>query len=224
MKYIIGADLSLSSSGICIYNGEDLKLSNYTNNKPTNKWVKASNDFIDYTFHLFKNSKTFTESEILKLKNYDQVTDNIVDDIVNYIGNNEADMYIESYSYSSKSGKLIDIVTFSTMIRLKLLGHSNINMNFIPPSTLKKISGQYVYETDKKGMCRNEEGKAAGSFDKKDLYMVLLNMNLDYEYIDFLKDNTDNMMNVKNLPKPFDDINDSILLVYHGCQLNDINI
>lgn len=223
MKYIIGADLSLSSSGICIYNGEDIKLFNYTNNKPNNKWVKASSDFIDYTFHLFKDSKNFTESEILKLKNYDQVTENLVDDIINYVGDNEAEMYIESYSYSSKAGKLIDIVTFSTMIRLKLLGHSNIKMNFIPPSTLKKLSGESVYEKDKKGMCRNEDGKAAGSFDKKDLYMVLLNMGLDYPYIDFLKSNVDNMMAVKNLPKPFDDINDSVLLVHHGCKLNEID-
>jgi hypothetical protein len=160
----------------------------------------------------------------MKLKNYDQVTDNIVDDILNYVGDVETEMYIESYSYSSKAGKLIDIVTFSTMIRLKLLGVPNIHMNFIPPSTLKKISGEYVYPKDSKGMCRDENGKAAGSFDKKDLYIVLLNLDLKFPYVDFLRENLDAMMSVKALPKPFDDISDSVLLTYHGCKLNNINI
>ena len=136
--FIIGADLSLSSTGICIYDGYSLKLFNYTNNKPSNKWVKKSSDIINYTFHNHKDSADFSESEVMKLKNYDQVTDNIVEDILNYVGDVETEMYIESYSYSSKAGKLIDIVTFSTMIRLKLLGVPNIHMNFI-------CSDKYIY-------------------------------------------------------------------------------
>lgn len=229
-KFIIGADLSLSSSGICIYNGEEIKFFSYTNAKPNNKWVIVGNDYINYTFHQHKDSKKFTESELLKIKSYDQVTDNIVDDIVNFIGDNDAEMYIESYSYSSKAGKLIDIVTFGTLIRYKLLGYNNIKLNFVPPSSLKKFSGQYAYGTqyqlpkDKKDMCRDESGKAAGSFDKKDLYVVLLNLNLDYGYINFLNENRDDMLNLKNLPKPYDDLNDSLLLVYHGCQEHNIKI
>ena len=103
-------------------------------------------------------------------------------------------------------------------------------MNFVPPSSLKKISGQYVYgnqyilDKDKKDMCRDEHGKASGSFDKKDLYVVLLNMGLKYDYIEFLDVYKDEMLNLKGLPKPYDDLNDAILLVYHGCQLNNIKI
>lgn len=224
MKYIIGADLSLSSSAICIYNGNDLKLLSYTNAKENNKWIQIGNDYIDYTFHKYKNSKDFTESEILKIKSYDKITDDIVNDIINYIGDNKAEMYIESYSYNAKAGKLIDLVSFGTSIRLKLLQYNNINMHFIPPSTLKKLSGEYVYEPDKKGIYRNENGTASGSFDKKDLYMVILNMNLNYPYTNLLNEKKDEMLNLKNIPKPFDDMNDALLIVYNGCKEHNIKI
>jgi hypothetical protein len=221
--FIIGIDPSLSSSAISIYKDGELYLFNYTNNKKNNKWVKESNDLIDFSFHEYSFGNDFSDSETEKLMIYDDVTGNLVDNIKSIIGNNTSKIYMEGYSYSSK-GKIIDLVAFSTLIRYKLSKIPNAELFIIPPSSLKKYIGEFVYEQDKKGIYRNENGKAAGSFDKKDMMIALLKLNLNYPYINYLNENKDNLLNPKNIPKPFDDVNDSVILTYYGCKCNDIII
>ena len=227
--YIIGIDPSLSSSAISIYKDGDLKLFNYNNKKKNYIWFKECNHLIDFSFHNYVFGKNFSESEVEKIRIYDNVTADLVNNIKLVVGNNPCKIYMEGYSYSSK-GKIIDLVAFSTLIRYKLLLEPQMDLNIIPPSSLKKYIGEYVYgnrfilKKDKKDMCRNEEGKAAGSFDKKDMMVSLLKLNLDYPYIEYLEENKDRILSPANIPKPFDDMNDAIILTYIGCQSNNIEI
>ena len=219
---IIGADLSLSSSAISILKEGELILLNYTNKKPSYKWIKNSTHLINYTFHKFDNSDEYTESEVDKLKKYGEITENIKNDILNIIeGEEEINIYIEGYAFSA-NGKLIDIITFSTLLRYKLLKLPNVHLFFIPPSSLKSFIGGEVYEKDKKGVYRNENGKASGSFDKKDMMEALLRLNLDFEYINYISGNKNILFETKDIPKPFDDINDSVILMYYGMKENNI--
>lgn len=221
--YIVGIDPSLSSSAISIYKNGDLRLFNYNNHKENYIWFKETRHLIDFSFHEYKFGIDFSASEVEKIKIYDSVTENLVNNIKRVVGNEECKIYMEGYSYSSK-GKIIDLVAFSTLIRYKLSLIPKVELFIIPPSSLKKYIGEYVYEKDKKGMCRNKEGKAAGSFDKKDMMNALLELHLDYPYLDHIDKNRDRILNPKNIPKPFDDINDSIILVYHGCISNNVDI
>lgn len=219
---LIGADLSLTSSAISILKDGKLILLNYTNKKPSYKWIKNSSHLINYTFHKFENSSEYTESEVDKLKKYDEITENIKNDIFNIIeGDNEIKIYIEGYAFSA-NGKLIDIITFSTLLRYKLLKLPNVHLFFIPPSSLKSFIGGEVYEKDKKGVYRNESGKASGSFDKKDMMEALLKLNLDFEYINYINFNKTSLLETKDIPYPFTDINDAVILMYCGMKENNI--
>jgi len=217
---IIGIDPSLNSTAITIYKNSEYKIFNYTNNKPTYKWIKEIDKLVNFTFHKFIDSKDYSESEIDKLKMYDIITSSIVTDIKLFADNNTS-IYIEGYSYSSQQGKLIDLVTFSTLLRLKLLDIKNIKINVVPPSSLKKYISDVVYEKDKKGISRNEDGKAGGSFDKKDMMIALLKLDLNIDYFYYLEENKNVLLKKKNISKPFDDLNDSILLAYFGLLNND---
>jgi len=227
--YIIGIDPSLSSSAITIYKDGNYQLFNYTNKEAKYIWFKSTNHLIDFLHHNYVIGDNFSESEVEKIKIYDEVTDEIVNNIRRVVGNCRSKIYMEGYSYSSK-GKIIDLVAFSTLIRYKLSKIPKADLFIIPPSSLKKYVGELAYgerfvlKKDKKGMCRNDEGKAAGSFDKKDMMKALLTLDLELPYFDYLLDNRDKLLNPKNIPKPFDDVNDSLLLAYYGCVSNNVNI
>jgi hypothetical protein len=215
--FIVGIDPSLSSTAVTVYssNGK-YSFYNYTNNKPGYKWIKEVSDFVHFTFHEYSNSDDFTESEIDKIDMYNIVTESIVNDIASVIGKKETHVYIEGYSYSAQAGHLVDLVTFSTLIRYKLHKMKNVNLHFIPPSSLKRYSAEMVYKPDKKKVYRNEDGKAGGSFDKKDMMRALLHFDIDCPYFNYLLEKREDLLKPKNIPKPFDDINDSLLLSLVG--------
>ena len=211
---IIGIDPSLNSTAISIYKDDKYSVYNYTNNSPKYKWIKEVTDYVLFRCHEYTDNTDYSESETEKIRVYDIVTDKIFNDIKE-ISDQQTEVFIEGYSYSSAQGRLIDLVTFSTLLRIKLVKHG-INLNVIPPSTLKKTIAEQVYPLDKKGIPRDENDKAGGSFDKKDMMKCLIKLNVNCSYIDYLKTNKDILLKPKNIPKPFDDCNDSLLLCYYG--------
>ena len=224
---IIGIDPSLSSTSIVIKTEDEAFFYNYTNNKPNYKWIKKTSDIINFKFHNYKQGKDYSDNEIEKLIEYDKITTNIVNDIIDIICNhddNDVRVYIEGFSYSSNAGRIIDLVTFSTLLRAKLLKTQLVNLNVISPSELKKSVASLVYTKDKKGMYRDDSGKAGGMFDKRDIMVAILKLNnkMGTSYEKFLIDNQDELLKTKNIPKPFDDTTDSLSLVYHGMLVNNI--
>ena len=220
---LIGIDPSLNSTALSIYKDGKYLFYNYTNNKSNYKWIKNINDCVNFKFHEYSNNDDFSESEVDKISIYDEVTDKIVYDIFNFIKDEETKIFIEGYSYSAQAGRLIDLVTFSTLLRYKLLKNKNITLHFIPPSSLKKYVAAMVYKPDKKGIYRDDSGKAGGSFDKKDMMNVLLKFDIDELYFNYIKHNSHEILKSKNIPKPFDDINDSLLLLLHGLNVYRVN-
>lgn len=222
---IIGMDLSLASSAISIFKNNELNLYNYTNKSKTFKWIKNSENFINYRFHKYNNSDDYSDAEITKIISYDEITDKIINDVKQNIGDEETNVYMEGYAYGG-NGKIIDIVTYTTLLRSKLVKIPNIKLHFLPPSSLKSFLGQQVYMgimEGKKMVYRDENGKASGSFDKKDMMNALLKLNFNYDYLNYIKINKEQLLSTKDIPKPFDDFNDSITLLYYGCTENNIN-
>jgi hypothetical protein len=219
---ILGIDPSLNSTALTIYKDGKYSFYNYTNNKPNYKWIKEVNDCVNFKFHEYTDNDDFSESEVAKLTIYDEVTNKIIQDIIDFIQYEDAKIFIEGYSYSSAQGRLIDLVTFSTLLRFKLIHRNNVQLHVIPPSTLKKSISDMVYAKDKKGVSRDDNGKAGGSFDKKDMMVALLKLEIDEPYTNYLKLRQEDLLKPKNLSKPFDDINDSILLTCYGIEKYDI--
>lgn len=217
---IIGIDPSLNSTAVTIHKDNNYIYYNYTNNKSNYKWIKSINNIVNFKHHLYKNIEDYSESETDKISIYDEITTNIVNDIFENINNEETKIYIEGYSYSAQAGRLIDLVTFSTLLRYKLLKKENIILYVIPPSSFKRYISEIIYQPDKKGVYRNDSGKAGGSFDKKDMMVCLLKFDLVDNYFIYLKENQNELLKSKNIPKPFDDLNDSLLLVLYGLSIN----
>jgi hypothetical protein len=48
------------------------------------------------------------------------------------------------------------------------------------------------------------------------MMVALLHLNINCVYFEYLKDKRDDLLNPKNIPKPFDDVNDSLLLCVVG--------
>lgn len=224
----IGIDLSLSSTAININIDNKQFILCYLNKNKTDKWAKKLIEIENIKIKRIDNisyDNLYSDSEIQKLKKYDKISDIILKDIQNIIGNKECIIKIEGYSYASKSSSINDIIALSTLIRLKLLTELNSTINIIAPMTLKLETSKYCYgiseikkyskKTNKQLKSEfksiNNSGIAGGKFTKIEMCEAILDKNVDCLILDFLKENTD-IMNMKKIPSPIDDIIDSIFL------------
>jgi hypothetical protein len=210
----IGIDSSLNSTAVSIYKNETFSYHVYTNKKENYKWIKNTKNIINYNFHTYDDKTEFSENEIDKLLKYNDITNNIINDINNIV-DDETIVYMEGFSYNATAGFLINLVEFGTLIKIKLLQNKLIKIEIIPPSSLKKYVGELAYEQDKKGVSRNENGLAAGSFKKPDMMIALLKIcekyNINNDYVKYLNENKNELLLSKTLVKPFEDINDAFL-------------
>lgn len=158
---------------------------------------------------------TYTDHEILKFKRYSNIINHIVADIQANCGNiASAKLAIEGYSYSSSSGPLIDLVTFGTILRSSLFMAGIEDINIIPPQELKVKSAMLTYGWSKtrKNKYTNSDGKAAGSFTKHDMMKCLLDSDDHDEWTNKIGEHKDEILSLKSIPKPIEDINDATLL------------
>lgn len=217
MNYV-GIDTSLSSTGVYILleDGNE-SFFNYRNNDKLSKWHRTCG-FINYRSYQNVKHDDYSDNEVSKILNYNKITDMIVADIITVIGVDglsNTSIITEGYSYGS-TGAIIDLVTYATLVRNKLL-NLNIN-NFIikAPSSLKKDTCIKVYGPgDKKKPSRNTLGIAGGSFKKPDMLMAAMDKK-DLESImkEALVLHNDELMKMKSIPSPIQDIVDAFWLVH----------
>ena len=120
---IIGIDPSLISTGLVV-NG---KIFNYCresdacNKSGLSKWFKLCEEYVNLRFIQYQKITSYSEGEISKLIDYDKITNMIISDIeLNIDKSKPTKIGIEGFSFSSAYGDLIDLVTFSTLLRKKL--------------------------------------------------------------------------------------------------------
>lgn len=177
--------------------------------------------------HLENNSET----ELSKLYRYECITDAIITDILNNSNSPHYTVGIEGYSHSSNAGPLIDLVTISTLLRSKLIKHVVNYVNYqdtgidtdtvivsglriLQPTEVKQRAAMLVYQPIQKGKkieYRNPDGVAGGSFKKPEIYKALLhNDNLKGDvWVDYLREQSEEILEMKSIPKPIEDINDA---------------
>jgi len=184
------------------------------------KWFEICDPYITYSWVNYIKSAVHTEQEILKLIGYDSLTDHIVETIKANINDGE-DTYIgiEGYSYSSTAGPLIDLVTFSTLLRKKLFDKISSNIKVYAPAELKLEAAKITYDPIVKGVkvkkyeYRNGDGVAGGSFKKPEMYRVLTeHKSIQCPYVDLLREYQDIILKMRTVPKPIEDMNDAKIL------------
>ena len=215
MYNFIGIDASLKSTAISIYSNKGEFLFNYTTEN--NKYIKATANIINYYQFEYLDNDNYNLNEIARFHQYEIITDTIINDILKHIDNNEKSIIsIEGYSYSSAVGPIIDLVTFSTILKKKLFDFIKPQHFYIlSPSTVKTQICKIVYNTfDKKRKTYIHPTTliSGGKFEKRDMLITLLDSNIKTRIKDFLFENKDKLLATKRISKPFDDLVDSILI------------
>ena len=222
----IGLDVSKNSTALCIEKDNITKLYSYTTQLKGNIWVKDTSDFfiyrhIDYKYGL---EKEYSNSELLKLKEFDIVTDLIIDDIFDNIKMlDSVRIGIEGYSYNSK-GPIFDLIEFTTYLKYKLI-HKLIkysDIQIISPLSLKSETCKMVYKPriEIKGKrilkeishYENTKGKEATKFDKWDMFYALIDSEIIDKFKYWCKEYQSEISKGKKVPKPIDDIIDAIFI------------
>lgn len=222
----IGLDVSKISTALCIEKNNITKLYSYTTQKENNTWVKNTIHNIIYRNITYKyiENKDYSESELSKLQEFDEITNLIINDIFDNIKLlDSVRIGIEGYSYNS-TGPIFDLIEFTTLLKHKLLNKKNkyTDIQIIAPITLKNDCCKIVYKPriEKKGKkiikeithYENDEGKPANKFDKWDMFKAFIDSNIKSEMKDWCKEYEDEIKKNKKLPKPIDDIIDAIWL------------
>jgi hypothetical protein len=234
MKNIIAIDPSLVSTGLVVGSGDSFKMFNYCREsdvygkKGMSKWYKLADELVIYRFIEYREFNDYSEGELTKLKDYDKITDMIIDDILSSINHNlESKVLIEGFNFGAQVGDLVDLVAFSTLLRKKLWDLVTKDINVLSPSTLKLESCKLTYKPEVKEIggknprkeykWRNNIGIPGGSFQKTDMFLSIIENNEFsdnwYKHCLSIKDD---ILSVKTIKKPYEDINDSYLLYKIG--------
>jgi hypothetical protein len=222
MENIIGIDPSLISTAVVI-NG---KLFNYcretdaTNKSGLSKWFRMCDHLMELRFISYRKFETYSEGEITKLKDYDKISDMIIEDILKTVDPSKPTRVgIEGYSYSSDAGAIIDLVTFSALLRKKLFDYVTHDITVLSPSSLKLESCKLTYPVQDVGKrkpkleWRNNQGISGGKFLKNDMYLALTeNKTINTKWVEHLRELKDEMFEGKTIKKPYEDMNDAYLI------------
>ena len=227
MNYnIIAIDPSLISTALVVSSGDSFKIYNYCREnkvmgkKGMTKWYKLAEECITYRYVQYREFSDYSEGELVKLKDYDRVTDVIIDDILDNINPElPSKIGIEGYNFGAQVGDLIDLVTFSTLLRKKLYDKISKDILVLSPSTLKLESCRLTYspiitEIGKKKKTikeewRNKLGIPGGKFTKNDMYLAIIeNEELDDFWIKHCKSVRGDIQSTSQIQKPYEDAND----------------
>jgi hypothetical protein len=226
---LISIDPSLISSSITVSKSKgDYVLFNYCREKSAlgkvgfHKWFSLCEQYVSFRFIDIREYDQYSRGEILKMVDYEKICDGILKDINNNIDKNKPSrVYIEGFSFSSRDGKsLIDLVTFSTILRKRLYDEITKDILIVSPSTLKLEACKLTYKPIPKGpkgkkiSWRNNEGISGGNFTKIEMVKSIIeNDSLVDPWAKHLKSIKDEILSMRNIPKPYDDLCDSYLLM-----------
>ena len=218
---IIGIDPSLISTAVVI-NG---KLVNYCresdayNKSGFSKWYKLCEEFVEYKFIKYRTFESYSEGELTKLKDYDFVTDNIISDIKLNLLPGETRVGIEGYSFSSDPNSIIDLVTFSTLLRKKIWDQITRNILVLSPSSLKLEACRLTYPSIDIGKkkpkleWRNFEGMSGGKFTKTEIFKSIVeNKNWDDKWSNHCRSVQSDILSNKTIKKPYEDLDDAFII------------
>lgn len=222
---IITIDPSLTCTAVCINGTFHVYASThiaFTKSGKLKGWFEQMEPYAEFKFFdQYDSSLPYSQLEVAKLSTYDFITDSIMSDIALNLHQdaNDALVCIEGYSYSSATSAIIDLVTFSTLLRSKLQKELHAKLIVVSPSTLKVKACEFTYGecVNDKGKiipCRNPDGISGGRFKKHEIFKALIdNPQLAEDpYVNLLRNDFIGIMYLASVPKPVEDINDSKIL------------
>jgi hypothetical protein len=235
----VALDPSLISTALVVTSGDTFKMFNYCRESSAfgktgiKKWFKLAEQYVTYKFIEYREFEDYSEGELIKLKDYDKITDDIIKDVLDNIDlSKPTKIGIEGYSFSS-TGDIIDLVTFSTLLRKKLFDLISEDITVLSPSTLKLESCKLTYppiikeiggkKPRQEFIWRNTIGISGGKFTKTDMFLSIVeNNNLNDFWEKHCKLVKSDVLGISTIPKPYEDLNDSYLIYQY--LKNQINL
>ena len=218
MNNYIGIDISINSSAVFIISNKGETILSFTSKKDNNIYIKELNRCgVKITTQNKQKSDNYSDNEILKLRNYIELSETIINEIIYSIDINEKTYcQIEGYSFSKNTSSILDIVSLSTLIRRNLYKCiSNIQISIISPNSLKLETCKLVYKPidigKKKSKLKyvNNQGISGGSFKKPQMFRAMIEGEIQSPIFKMLNDYK-HLMERDKIPNPIEDIIDSI--------------
>ena len=124
---LVAIDFSITSTAVCVSTPEKIHWFNFASNLDLNKKAfKVHKDLEDLGLNIigYERNKpkdlTYTQEQSFKINNANQLSYSIINAIAPYI--NEDTLFgIEGYSYGSKGNSFIDLITYNTFLKSKIL-------------------------------------------------------------------------------------------------------
>jgi len=139
----IGIDFSINSTAVAI--NKDGKLTifsfvpNYRSELAGFKIHKSLSDMISViSYEKGGNTKDALADQRIKLQNADNLSDQIIEAIKPHVTENP-EIRIEGFSFGSKGNSFIDLVSFNTFLKVKIIQSYGHCIDVVPPKSLKKI-------------------------------------------------------------------------------------
>jgi hypothetical protein len=200
---IIGIDFSINSTAVSIRDGDDLTLMSFVPNLELGRAAWRVHEALQSELNIFSYqkdaiTKNAMEDQQIKIRNADRLSSIIIDSIGESTLQKVERINIEGFSYASKGNAFIDIITYNTFLKCKMYQIVKDRIFVIPPKTLKKI---YT---------------GNGNATKCDMLRSYLGKN-DNQLCTLIRE----VVTIKEegefpIPKPIDDVIDSIALTEIG--------
>jgi Holliday junction resolvasome RuvABC endonuclease subunit len=143
MNYI-AIDFSINSTAICVQNHQKLKWFNFVSNLDLNKKAfKCHKELVELGINIIGYDRNkpkdleYTDEQAFKLNNSNYLSYTIINTLAPYI-NEDTQWAIEGYSYGSKGNSFIDLITYNTMLKAKIMRVSKNDIQVYAPKTVKK--------------------------------------------------------------------------------------
>ena len=195
----IGIDFSINSTAVTIKkeDGTLVLFSFVPNYRPELKGFKthvAISSFVEvHSYIKGSNTKDPILDQSIKLQNADLLSNSIMEAITKHVKGTPS-IYIEGFSFGSKGNSFIDLIMFNTFLKVKMIQKWGHRISVVSPKSLKKMyTGNG--NAGKCDMLRTFIKNDTSLFRNK---LVELGLDREEEF---------------TIPKPVDDIIDSVALV-----------
>ena len=195
---IVGIDFSINSTSVVIKMPKShVYLSFVPNYNEKLKGFKTHEELKKPLVVCSYNKNTVStnsiEEQSMKLKNADELSDLIITTLKTLVVIPE-EIRIEGFSFGSKGNSFIDLITYNTFLKVKLIREYGHIIKVVPPKTLKKL---YT---------------GNGNASKCDMLRTFMNSDLGrlqqkIKALGFFKEEGE-----FTIPKPIDDICDAFAL------------
>ena len=140
---IIGIDFSINSTAVSINDEGKYTLFSFVPNFQSGKAAFRTHDAINkivtiVSYEKTASSKDSLEDQRIKLRNANRLSDQIVEHIRPYLDKAEF-INIEGYSFGSKGNSFIDLITYNSFLKVKILQICGEKTWVWPPKSIKKM-------------------------------------------------------------------------------------